>query len=67
MSHEWNIDAVGRSNSSKRNKPPYERRDALENTERQKREIKMYIIIVFIEMLHLLMTDQTYFLYIKIQ
>lgn len=37
-------------------------------TERgEKRKIKMYIIIVFIEMLHLLMTDQTYFLYIKIQ
>lgn len=31
------------------------------------RKIKMYLIIVFIEMLHLLMTDQTYFLYIKIQ
>lgn len=31
------------------------------------RKTKMYLIIVFIEMLHLLMTDQTYFLYIKIQ
>lgn len=35
--------------------------------EGEKRKIKMYIIIVFIEMLQLLMTDQTNFLSIKIQ